>query len=142
MQPHSYTELFFLDEATALSAGHRPCAECRNADYKRFRAIWIACFGNPVNADSIDAQLHIDRLAGREKRTYGENIADLPNGTYVALDRMAWLVWGDELRQWSDTGYIRRKPRPRKGELQVLTPRSIVSVLSAGYVPDVHPTVL
>jgi hypothetical protein len=142
MQPHSYTELFFLDEATALSAGHRPCAECRNADYKRFHAIWRACFGNPVNADSIDAQLHVDRLAGREKRTYRDNIADLPNGTYVAFNGTAWLVWGDELLQWSDTGYIRRKARAQNGPVDVLTPQSVVRVLRAGYTPDVHPTAL
>ncbi|HXW77394.1 MAG TPA: hypothetical protein VEJ20_08300, partial [Candidatus Eremiobacteraceae bacterium] len=72
MRPHSWTELFFLDEATALSAGHRPCAECRRDDYRRFRTLWAQCHGEPSDAESIDRRLHHDRLAGRRaKRTYG-----------------------------------------------------------------------
>ncbi len=69
MRPHSYTELFFLDEATALGAGHRPCAECRRADFRRFRDLWQACHGLPVNADIMDAVIHHERIDGRRKRS-------------------------------------------------------------------------
>ncbi|HEX3456598.1 MAG TPA: hypothetical protein VHR97_01465, partial [Candidatus Baltobacteraceae bacterium] len=70
MTPRRYTELFFLDEAAAFSAGHRPCAECRRADYVRFRDLWVARFGRPAGADDVDARIHGDRLDGKTKRTY------------------------------------------------------------------------
>lgn len=140
MAPKRYTELFFLDEATALSAGHRPCRECRYADYRRFRSLWEGCFGGPASADAMDLQLHRERLAGREKCTYRSDAGALPDGTYVALAGDAWLVWGDELLAWSGTGYAKRKPRPARMEVDVLTPRSIVAVLAAGYRPAVHPS--
>jgi hypothetical protein len=140
MAPKRYTELFFLDEATALSAGHRPCRECRYADYQRFRSLWEGCFGGPAGADAMDMQLHRERLAGKTKRTIRSDIGALPDGTYVALDGDAWLVLGDELLAWSGTGYTKRRPRPARMEVEVLTPRSIVAVLAAGYRPGVHPS--
>ena len=140
MQPHRYTELFFLDEATAFSAGHRPCAECRNAEYKRFRALWETCCGGPAGADQIDAQLHAERRNGRKKRTYRADVATLPDGTYVVLDGAAWLVYRAELLGWSDTGYRTRRPRPAHAAVDVLTPRSIVAVFTAGYAPGIHPS--
>jgi hypothetical protein len=140
MRPHSYTELFFLDEAAAFSAGHRPCRECRYRDYEHFRALWEACYGGPVNADAMDLRLHADRRDGRKKRTYRDNLANLPDGTYVVLDEKAWLVWGDALLEWSDSGYIDRGTRPKRGEAEVLTPRSIVGIFTAGYHPSVHPS--
>jgi len=140
MRPHSYTELFFLDEAAAFSAGHRPCAECRNADYKRFRRLWEACFGAPAGADVMDARLQIERRDGRAKRTYHARIAELPDGTYVTIDGRAWLLWNGELRAWSDSGYTERRPRPASGNVEVLTPRSMVAVFRAGYRPAIHPT--
>jgi len=140
MRPHSYTELFFLDEATALSAGHRPCAECRYVDYQRFRSLWEACHGGPVSADIMDVKLHADRLAARRKCTYRDNLNALPNGTYIALDETAWLVWGNELLAWSGSGYINRCSRPKHREVEVLTPRSTVAILAAGYRPGIHPS--
>jgi hypothetical protein len=141
MRPHSYTELFFLDEATAFSAGHRPCAECRRADYKKFVGLWERCHGKPVGADAIDLQLHNDRLAGpRTKRTYRADLSDLPDGTYIAEDRRAWLVLGKTLFAWSDLGYTDRRARPAHREVEVLTPRSTVAVLTAGYRVGVHPS--
>jgi hypothetical protein len=140
MQPHRYTELFFLDEATAFSAGHRPCAECRNADYRRFRALWEAQTGRPASADGIDLQLHAERRDGRKPRSHAADIATLPDGTYVALDGTAWLVRGDALWAWSDTGYRSRRPRPARGRVELLTPPSIVAIFKAGYVPAVHPS--
>jgi hypothetical protein len=140
MTPHRYTELFFLDEATALAAGHRPCAECRNADYKRFRALWETCFGAPANADAMDARLHCERSAAGGKRTYRDDLANLPDGTYVALDKKAWLVWGAHLHEWSDSGYLARQPRAAHRSVEVLTPAAIVAMLAAGYRPQIHPT--
>jgi hypothetical protein len=140
MTPHRYTELFFLDEATALAAGHRPCAECRNADYKRFRALWETCFGAPANADAMDARLHCERSAAGGKRTYRDDLANLPDGTYVALDKKAWLVWGAHLHEWSDSGYLARQPRAAHRSVEVLTPAAIAAILAAGYRPQIHPT--
>jgi hypothetical protein len=140
MAPKRYTELFFLDEATAFSAGHRPCRECRYVDYQRFRSLWESCRGGPASADSMDTQLHHERRNGRTKRTYRSDIGELPDGTYVALDGDAWLVWGDELLAWSGAGYANRRPRPARMDVDVLTPGSIVAVLAAGYRPSVHPS--
>lgn len=140
MTPRSWTELFFLDEATAFAAGHRPCAECRNADYKRFRAMWETCFGAPAGADAMDAVLHAERLDGRTKRTWRADLETLPDGTFVAFDGTPYIVWGNELAAWSDAGYTARIPRAAHRDVVVLTPPSIVAVFKAGYRPEVHPT--
>jgi hypothetical protein len=141
MRPHSYTELFFLDEATAFSAGHRPCAECRHADYRKFVDLWELCHGKPVSADLIDLQLHTERLAGpRIKRTYHADLARLPDGTYIVENDRAWLVLGKTLFAWSDQGYTERRERPAHRKVDVLTPRSTVAVLTAGYRVAVHPS--
>lgn len=140
MTPRRYTELFFLDEATAFSAGHRPCAECRNADYKRFRALWEATHGGPASADGIDLQLDAERRVGRVQRRHTAEISTLPDGAYVAVDGTAWLVRGADLWAWSDTGYHRRRARPARGEVELLTPPSIVAIFRAGYAPAIHPT--
>jgi hypothetical protein len=140
MAPRRYTELFFLDEAASFAAGHRPCAECRNVDYKRFAVLWEACFGARSGADAMDAVLHADRLDGRTKRIFRAGIRTLPNGTYIVDDGTPQLIWGDALIEWGDAGYGRRIPRPRSGKVDVLTPRSIVEIIRAGFVPAVHPT--
>ncbi len=143
MRPHSYTELFFLDEATAFAAGHRPCAECRRADYRRFCSLWETCFGGPVGADIIDRKLQMDRLAGRrKKRLYKADIDDLPDGAYIAEGDRAWLVWGDTLFGWSSFGYTERRKRSAHREVDVLTPRSAVAVMSAGYRAAIHPSAM
>ncbi|MGC1380797.1 MAG: hypothetical protein WA814_07210 [Candidatus Baltobacteraceae bacterium] len=140
MQPRSYTELFFLDEVTALSAGHRPCAECRHAEYQRFRALWGAARGGVrAGADDIDLVLHAERLAGGAKRTHRAELATLPDGTFIA-DEIAWLVRGAELLAWSADGYARHRARPSNRLVDVLTPPSIVAVLALGYRPLVHPS--
>src|ERR1700737_4255767 len=106
MSPGSWTELFFLDEATALAAGHRPCAECRHADYRRFQTAWqIQAPGKSAEADAMDAVLHAERrLRPWVKRTYVADVADLPEGTYVTNDDQAWLVLADSLLAWSPAG--------------------------------------
>lgn len=138
MTPHRYTELFFLDEASAFAAGHRPCRECRYADYSRFQALWKKIHGGAANADAMDARLHADRLDGKTKRTYRAQIASLPDGAYVAIDGAAWLLWDGGLHAWSDSGYVEHRPRPQRAHIDVLTPRSIVALIAAGYTPSVH----
>jgi hypothetical protein len=141
MTPHQYTELFFLDEAAAFAAGHRPCAECRNADYKCFSQVWKALFGGMAVAETIDARLDAERRDGRAKRTFRSAIRVLPNGTYVALDGAAWLIWKRGLHAWSDSGYTVRRALPESVDVDVLTPRSIVDLFNVGYEPVVHPSV-
>ena len=146
LQPHSWTELFFLDEATAFAAGHRPCAECRHADYKRFKMAWEVTVGGPNGADEMDVVLHADRLEGRgvnqRKRTYWERLAALPDGVFIHLDGSAWLLWRERLLEWSAGGYRARRPLlPAVSRVEVLTPRSLVAVLRAGYPIQVHVSV-
>jgi hypothetical protein len=140
MTPNRWTELFFLDEATALAAGHRPCAHCRNADYQRFRGAWSDARGiDPPSAEAIDRVLHEDRLVDRrEKRTYLERRAALPDGTVVRLDDAAWLVLRGTLLRWSLGGYGEPRAAALPDRLEVLTPRSTVAALRAGYEPDLH----
>jgi hypothetical protein len=146
LQPHSWTELFFLDEATAFAAGHRPCAECRHADYQRFKAAWAVGVGAPNSAGAMDAVLHADRLEGRgthqRKRTYREQLSRLPEGALIRLDGSAWLLWDGQLLEWSAGGYrARRVQPPTASRVEVLTPRSLVAVLRAGYELEVHPSI-
>src|SRR5919204_769163 len=96
LQPGRYTELFFLDDATALAAGHRPCAECRREDYLRLEVV----FGR-VGADAIDAQLHAERLRPRLRRP----VAALPDGAFVLDEGEPWLLPGGRLRCWAPRGY-------------------------------------
>jgi hypothetical protein len=144
MTPHSYTELFFLDEATAFAAGHRPCAECRHADFGRFRAAWARAHGKSASAGEIDDQLHDDRLDGRapnqRQRTYKAKSNTLPDGVFLAQNGVPWLLWRDQLLQWTPAGYTTRRPAPVHGAVAVVTPRSLVAVIEAGYLPSVHPT--
>jgi hypothetical protein len=142
MSPGSWTELFFLDEATALAAGHRPCAECRHADYRRFQTAWQqANATDTASADAMDTILHAERrIRPWVKRTHVAEFPGLPDGTCVALDNQAWLVRGDRLLAWSPDGYVHRSARPLSGDVSVLTPPSIVAVLRAGYEAGVHPS--
>lgn len=139
MTPHRYTELFFLDEAAAFAAGHRPCAECRREDYRTFCRVWEAAGCGRPAADEMDLVLHAERLDGRRKRIHLAPYRDLPDGTYVARDGRPWLVWGDALRLWTDGGYAQTAPRPRGGDGEVLTPPSIVRAFAAGYRPAIYP---
>ena len=143
LQPGRYTELFFLDEATALAAGHRPCAECRRADYDRFVARWRELHPGPAGADAIDERLHAERLqpGGRERRLWRVDHADLPDGAFVLEAGGPALVLGDGLLPWSPGGY--GLPRPRRGETLAITPPSLLAVLRGGWepvVPLLHPT--
>lgn len=134
MQPSSYTELFFLDEPTALAAGHRPCAECRNADYRRFRDLWRECGLPGERADPIDAHLHEERLLDRTtQRMHRARAGSLPDGCMVHFDGRPWLVHEGALLGWSPSGYDTRQPLAARGTVDVLTPRPLVAVLATGY---------
>jgi hypothetical protein len=142
MSPGLYTELFFLDEATAFSAGHRPCYECRRDDYRRFKQYWL--LGNPVHhfnektsITEVDTILHQERMnAGKSKVTFPAGISELPDGTFVLLDEKPYLIKGELLYQWTPAGYETGIERPKKIEAAVLTPASIVNAFKAGYVPQ------
>ena len=138
--PGRLTELFFLDEATALAAGHRPCGECRLPELTMFKRAWAAAHpGADVHAPAIDAHLHSDRLRRPGvRRTYRAVLADLPAGTMVEVDDRPWLVLGGQLLAWSPGGYDERQTQPPDMEVTVITPKATVSTLAAGYWPIVH----
>jgi hypothetical protein len=158
MTPGRYTELFFLDEATALAAGHRPCGECRRPDHVRFKAAWFA--GNPdrklasTTISAIDRELHRDRLTDRApprashpapprgQRTFPAELETLPDGAFVRRSRSpaAFLVWREGLFAWTPDGYAHREARPAGEVVEVLTPRSTVRALACGYIASVHPS--
>jgi hypothetical protein len=139
MTPGRYTELFFLDEATGLAAGHRPCAECRRDRYLAFRNVWPSGI---VSATALDDQLHAERLnADGSQCTFEANLDDLPDGVFVTRRESggrAYLLWKGRLLAWSPGCYRERLPRPKGEAVVVLTPRSTVEVVRAGYIPAVH----
>jgi hypothetical protein len=142
LQPGRFTELFFLDEATAFAAGHRPCALCRREDYERFGEIWNALHPGERGADAIDARLHEERLEGRRQRHHREDFDDLPDGTMILRDGAPPLVCGGALRAWSPAGYG-GPTVPPASDAVVITPPSLVAVLRTGWsgaVPLIHPT--
>ncbi|HEY5099769.1 MAG TPA: hypothetical protein VII54_06925 [Gaiellaceae bacterium] len=133
MPPGRYTGLFFLDEATAFAAGHRPCAECRREDYNRFMSLV-----GETRADAIDERLHAERLGLHREGPVDE----LPNGAFVLIDAEPWLVLDSQLLRWTPGGYTERRARPG-GSATVVTPESSVEVLRAGWngiVPFLHPS--
>lgn len=145
MAPGRYTELFFLDEVTALAAGHRPCAECRRADYNRLVEVWSALHPDQHGADAIDAQLHSERLLARGggRRLHEITYAELPDGAFVLHDGSPALVLGGALLTWSPDGYIDRRRRPRNAEAAVITPPSLLELLRNKWtplVPLMHPS--
>jgi len=142
LQPGKFTELFFLDEATAMAAGHRACALCRREDYNRLGEIWRGLHPGEAGADAIDLRLHGERLAGRERRLHAVDLDELPDGAFVLHDGEPWLALGGELLHWTPAGYDRRVGRP-SGRGRAITPPSLVEVLRAGWdgaVPLLHPS--
>ena len=144
LQPGRFTELFFLDEATAFAAGHRPCALCRRADYDSFAEIWRELHPGEVGADAIDAQLHTERVdaATRRHRLHDAALNALPDGAFVLEDGAPRLVHGTELLGWTPAGYTERTPR-LGGEAVLITPPSLVAILRVDWeplVPRFHPS--
>ena len=145
LQPGKFTELFFLDEATAFAAGHRPCALCRREDYVRFGELWGELHPGEAGADVVDARLHAERLdpATRGPRLHAAALDELPDGAFVLEQGEARLVHGGRLLAWTPAGYV--SPRSRAGGTRatVITPPSLVAVLRAGWagsVPLLHPS--
>jgi len=140
MRPRRYTELFFLDEAVALAAGHRPCAECRHAAYQSFRTAWAAARALPAKpaADDIDQVLHWQRrLADGARVTYPALLSELPDGVFIVHDEEFWLANDGGLYRWTPAGYTDRIDQ-FDGPAAVLTPRATVEAIRAGYRPLVH----
>jgi hypothetical protein len=133
--PHRWTHLFFYDEAVSFAAGHRPCAECRRADYNAYKQAWAQALGvDPPLAWQMNRQLHGERIyrGTHRRRLHTLPWRGLPDGAFVLLDQPL-LVVGDRLVEWTVEGYGRRLPRPTGGDAQVITPPSTVAVLAAGY---------
>jgi hypothetical protein len=141
--PNRYSELFFLDEATSLSAGHRPCAEFRRARYEEFRAAWASARGHDrarrfLGAEAIDRVLQAERLGqGGRKKTYRAVLSTLPDGAMVQHVGDPHLIWGRRLLPWSFDGYGSGIDVAPVTEVEVLTPPSIVGAIRAGFVPQV-----
>jgi hypothetical protein len=143
MSPGRWTELFFLDEATALAAGHRPCFECRRAAAKAFQAAWArGNGGNSPLAKTMDAILHAERLSGRAKRLHPVDypLSEMPDGAMVARGQDSFLVVGGGVLRWTPAGYAAAGEAP--GCTALLTPLSTLRALQAGYRPCLHPSAL
>ncbi len=150
MTPNRYTELFFLDEATALAAGHKPCGECRNKRYKEFVSCWTKA--NPeltengkITSRLLDIHLHKERVASnKQKLTYVCQIDQLPDAVFISLDDSSnkyYLKWLDQLLLWTAGGYNKNPDIPSEKTVTVLTPQSVVKTIAQGYNPIVHPSV-
>ncbi|MEX3007099.1 hypothetical protein [Hoeflea sp. TYP-13] len=144
MSPNSYTELFFLDEVTALAAGHRPCFECRNADAKSYAAAFP---GGPMRADDMDDRLHRERCVsgGRSIAITRKEVETLPTGAMFASDTDCFAVGANGCSQWRFDGYRQLSQREHEsllagGKLVLLTPPSTIAALRNGYRPQFHPS--
>jgi hypothetical protein len=147
MAPGKFTELFFLDEATALAAGHRPCGECRYTDYEHLKSVWAELHPGQVGADEIDEQLDRERRDPhtRRRRFHEARFESLPDGAFVLHDGEPRLVHGQVLLTWSPAGYTSRAARPSGEHATVITPPSLVALLATDrtpLVPLVHPTAI
>ena len=147
MSPGRYTELFFLDEAVALAAGHRPCAECRRARFNAFREAWMRSTGargaRIPYASEMDMELHpsrIDRTGG--KVTYQAPLHSLPDGSFIRMDDSSYLVWDETLLLWSPEGYVKKCKRTNSVTVTVLTPEPLVRCIREGYRPEIHQSSL
>lgn len=140
----NYSELFFLDEGTAFSAGHRPCAQCRNKRYREFKSAWAAANLHLLTSadppyQEMDKILQDDRVGPDGKKKYDEILALLPAGTMIELGGVTCLIWRCRLYRWSFSGYspYEKKVAPTTS-VKVLTPASIVRTYTTGFVPQVH----
>ena len=148
MTPNRWTELFFLDEATAFAAGHRPCGECRREDYVRFKESWVR--GSPqygltvrTPIEKIDLILQRERVSDPPASTkvlFSADIDTLPDCAFIVGPdgETPWMVWGERLLRWTPEGYHEAIDRPELSSVNVLTPRSMVAAFDAGYRPQVH----
>jgi len=143
MAPNRYTELFFMDEATAFAAGHRPCFECRREDYNHFKSLWLK--GNPeygfdekTSIQKIDAILHQERInRDGSKVTHEEKPNNLPDGTFILLNNQPYLLAHGLIYLWTPFGYAKPIPMPVVDKVDVLTPKSIVNTFRIGFKPQI-----
>ncbi|HEX2904586.1 MAG TPA: hypothetical protein VHO01_14120 [Jatrophihabitans sp.] len=143
MPPGRWTALFFLDEATALSAGHRPCGYCRYDDHRAFGSAWMAAFGlaRRPRAHEMDLVLHRQRVSSRRvKLTSRAPVGDLPNGAMIGHGAGWALVLDGRLLPWTIRGYSAALETPPRALVEVFTPPAIVQVLRAGYRAGLHPS--
>ena len=144
--PGKYSELFFLDEATALSAGHRPCAECRRQRYNEFKNLWLKSITGleSISVAEIDKQLHAERaVRGGIKIKHSCAFEKLPEGAFIEIGDEAFLFWNGKLKKWSFDGYVGSVPLPAQNKVvTLLTPPSIVELLKHGLVPQVHESAI
>jgi len=143
MARRSWTELFFLDEATALAAGHRPCFYCSRDRAEAFRTAWAEGNGGPVPAaPAIDSALHAERLQQRKKRIHpiAGRLSALPDGAMIVAKDTAFLIRSGRALRWSPFGYATVDEAPRAEGL--LTPPSALAALRAGYRPVLHPSAI
>jgi len=151
MGGRSWTELFFLDEATAFAAGHRPCFFCRRDDANRFRAAWENGNGlSNLHAGEIDAVLHRERLERKRKRLHALEVplTRLPDGAMVGVGEESFLIVQGQPLMWSVAGYREAKwatermmSEEANEPARLLTPPSTVRAFSAGYLPVLHASV-
>ncbi len=139
-----YTELFFLDEATAFAAGHRPCAECRRERFNEFKAKWLNANsdlidGNYTGIGDIDKVIHAQRIdKNKEKVTFEAPCNTLPDGTIIRMGDESYLVWKNRLYLWSFAGYTLSDEKINNETVTVLTPKSYVEMFKKGFRPTVH----
>lgn len=153
MSPGTYTELFFLDEATAFSAGHRPCSFCQRQRYTAFKDAWLAA-NQDILADLegrshaislIDKLVHKERIVRGKKVTFLSPLPTLPSGTMVEIADRAYLVWNHNVYGWSFSGYQKAKDvflHRSDNSVIVLTPRSYVKTFRTGFLPRVHSSIM
>lgn len=137
-EPGHYTPLFFLDEAVSFATGHRPCAECRRANFLDYQHLWTIAVDRPKpRAPEMDAELHRARRAidGVRRATWRMPWQDVPDGTFIVLDGEPMVVVDDHLTRWDRASglYGAAARRPLTGKADVLTPRMTVDVLRHGY---------
>ena len=143
MAPNLYTELFFMDEATAFAAGHRPCFECRREAYNNFKLLWIK--GNPeygfnekTYIREIDDVIHGERIDRKgNKVTFEASINELPDGTFIQIEDEPYLFAGQYIYHWTPFGYDEGIPLPVSEKVTVLTPKSTINAFRAGYQPQI-----
>lgn len=134
--PNRFTWLYFHDEAVALAAGHRPCAECRWQRYVEYQEAWArAADGLKPSAKEMNRQLHSERLIPRthRRRTHRAALSDLPDGTFIDLGGSPWLIAQGQLVEWTRSGYRARRPLPDDKLATIITPPASVAVIRAGY---------
>jgi hypothetical protein len=146
--PGTYSELFFLDEATAFAAGHRPCGECRREKFKAFKAAWCTANRNLLQSPNptigfLDKHIHTERVVrGGGQVTHEEKLRNLPDGVFVEFEGRAVLLWRGHLHTWSHHGYVgQHSVSASSTVVRVLTPESVVAALLEGLEVEVHESV-